>query len=174
MPSKADPRVTKRRITATRVRAVQRDGHQEIQTTQTVDYVDSAQPGLIDATVAHLQELGWEAVEVSEEPDAGPGGYDGATHVPHGNYVEDRPGEFRWVPFDHHLAGTFLAPTGEEYHPEDPAHPNNGGVSPNNPVATMHALGISPTDLRTASVQLNAHPRVQAHVKKQQKLQQKG
>ena len=45
---------------------------------EAVDYV---RPDFLDAYVADAR-LHWQAVEVSEEPDAGPLGYDGPTYVP--------------------------------------------------------------------------------------------
>lgn len=67
--SEIDPRITKRRVTMT-------DAVGGI----AVDYV---RPDFLDAYVADAQTR-WSTVEVSEEPDAGPGGYDGATYVPEG------------------------------------------------------------------------------------------
>lgn len=42
---------------------------------------DYVRPDFLDAYVADAQTK-WQLVEVSEEPDAGPAGYHGATYVP--------------------------------------------------------------------------------------------
>lgn len=77
MPKAApDPRVTKRRVTMRSI-TLAPDGETQL-THQAVDYV---RPDHLDAYVADARTR-WQAVEVSDEPDAGPGGYDGATHVP--------------------------------------------------------------------------------------------
>jgi hypothetical protein len=78
--TKPDPRVTKRRVTMRRVvgRGVDHDGNLVLAEEQAVDYV---RPDHLDAYVADARK-NWQWVEVSEEPDAGPGGYDGATAVP--------------------------------------------------------------------------------------------
>ncbi len=70
-----DPRVTKRRVTMT-TEITGPDGTTVIH--QAVDYV---RPDFLDAYLADASSR-WSTVEVSEEPDAGPGGYDGATIVP--------------------------------------------------------------------------------------------
>lgn len=77
---KADPRVTKRRVTMTSwtVAGVDGDGNPITAQHQVVDYV---RPDHLDAYVAAARG-NWQQVEVSDEPDAGPGGYHGATHVP--------------------------------------------------------------------------------------------
>lgn len=69
-----DDRVDKRRVTMTNVLAVPGG----TQTHQAVDYV---RPDHLDAYVADARTK-WQLVEVSEEPDAGPGGYEGQTAVP--------------------------------------------------------------------------------------------
>lgn len=83
--SKADDRVDKRRVTMTRAVAVIRkdkDGNDvlEAQTLQATDFV---RPDFLDAYVADAATR-WDSVTVSDEPDAGPAGYDGATYVPAG------------------------------------------------------------------------------------------
>jgi hypothetical protein len=85
-----DPRVTKRRVT---MRSVQLGADGALQYRQAVDHV---RPDLLDA---YLAEYGprWQHVEVSDEPDAGPGGYDGATYVP--------------AELDHPLAHTYFPAT---------------------------------------------------------------
>jgi len=69
------PEITKRRVTMTNAIALP-DGKTE--THVAVDYV---RPDHLDAYVTDAR-LRWQLVEVSDEPDAGPGGYDGATFVP--------------------------------------------------------------------------------------------
>ena len=87
------PEITKRRVTMTSVTA---GPGGVVLTHQAVDYV---RPDLLDAYAADASKR-WQQVEVSDEPDAGPGGYDGETHVPAG--------------LDHPLAGqTFPATTPE-------------------------------------------------------------
>lgn len=72
--SKADPRVTKRRVTMRSIVAV--PGGTAVH--EAVDYV---RPDHLDAYVADAQAR-WQVVEVSDDPDAGPAGYEGATAVP--------------------------------------------------------------------------------------------
>lgn len=88
-----DPRVTKRRVTMRSHQVIEEeDGTKKIITTEVVDYV---RPDFLDAYVAAAAP-NWQHIEVSDEPDAGPGGYNGATHVP--------------AELDHPLAGqTFAA-----------------------------------------------------------------
>lgn len=95
----ADPRITKRRVTMTSfvVTGVDDEGKPVVQQHQAVDYV---RPDFLDAYVTDARTR-WQQVEVSDEPDAGPGGYDGATYVPAG--------------LDHPLAGqTFPATNSTE------------------------------------------------------------
>lgn len=73
-------KITKRRVTMRNVMAVpptkeHPSGIAEIVAT---DYV---LPEHLDAYVADAQR-NWQQVEVSDEPDAGPGGYHGATYIP--------------------------------------------------------------------------------------------
>lgn len=90
-PPQPDLRVTKRRVTM-RSAVYAPDG--SLHTHEAVDYV---RPDLLDAYLAAVSG-NWQAVTVSDEPDAGPGGYDGATSVP--------------AHLDHPLAGqTFPATT---------------------------------------------------------------
>lgn len=89
-----DSRVDKRRVTMTSfvVTGVSDDGKPQVNKHEAVDYV---RPDFLDAYVANAQ-ANWQSVVVSDEPDAGPGGYEGATHVP--------------AELDHELAGqTFAA-----------------------------------------------------------------
>lgn len=70
----AKPEITKRRVTMRSV-VLTPDG---VATHEAVDYV---RPDFLEAYVAHARAT-WQLVEVSDEPDAGPGGYGGQTHVP--------------------------------------------------------------------------------------------
>jgi hypothetical protein len=78
--SQPDPRVTKRRVAMINVRAIGVDekGRPLTLTEQAEDYV---RPDLLDAYVADARTR-WQTVTVDPEPDAGPGGYHGQTHVP--------------------------------------------------------------------------------------------
>lgn len=88
-----DARVTKRRVTMTSISALPDGG---VATHQAVDYV---RPDFLDAYVEDARR-NWQTVEVSDEPDAGPGGYHGETNVP--------------AHLDHPLAGQTFAATTEE------------------------------------------------------------
>lgn len=73
-----DQRVTKRRVTMRSASLNPVTGVTEIH--EAVDYV---RPDHLDAYVADARTR-WQHVIVSDEPDAGPGGYEGATVVaPH-------------------------------------------------------------------------------------------
>lgn len=89
MSQKTDERVTKRRVTARSIALAPEAGLPNLEY-ERVDYV---RPDFLDEYVAGLRAAGWQTIEVSEEPDAGPGGYDGATFVPPG--------------LDHPLANTY-------------------------------------------------------------------
>lgn len=80
--AKPDPRITKRRVTMRNV-ALTADG-----VTAEVTAEDYVRPDHLDAYVADARTR-WQYVEVSDEPDAGPGGYEGATHVPASLAVPD-------------------------------------------------------------------------------------
>jgi hypothetical protein len=83
---KTDPRVDKRRVTMTSyTTTVGENGEPITLEHKAVDYV---RPDHLDAYVANARE-NWQHVAVSEEPDAGPGGYDGQTAVPAGLDVPD-------------------------------------------------------------------------------------
>src|SRR4051794_19001921 len=69
-----DPAITKRRVTMRSV-VLTPDG---VATHEAVDYV---RPDFLDAYLADARTR-WQVVEASDLPDAGPGGYHGATHVP--------------------------------------------------------------------------------------------
>lgn len=68
--------ITKRKVTMRSV-TLAADGESLLEH-KAEDYV---RPDHLDAYVADARTK-WQSVEVSEEPDAGPGGYDGATAVP--------------------------------------------------------------------------------------------
>lgn len=93
MADKKDSRIDKRRVTMTNYSTVIVDGKPAISEMRAVDFV---RPDFLDAYVADAQTR-WQTVEVSDEPDAGPGGYDGQTHVP--------------AALDHELAGQTFAAT---------------------------------------------------------------
>jgi len=103
---KTDARVDKRRVTMTNyfVAGVDDQGDPVVAKTEVVDYV---RPDFLDAYVAHARGTDpttgaprWQQVQVSDEPDAGPGGYDGATHVPDA--------------LDHPLAGSTFPATNDQ------------------------------------------------------------
>ena len=87
-----DERITKKRVTMKSV-TLQRDG--TMVTHEATDYV---REDFLDAYVADAQTR-WQYVAVSDEYDAGPGGFDGSTYVPAALDVPD--------------AGTFYEATGE-------------------------------------------------------------
>jgi hypothetical protein len=83
--TKPEPEVTKRRVTMTSVTATvepdpDRPGETQI-VTRRMQATDFVRPDILDAYVADARTR-WQVVEVSDEPDAGPAGYHGATHVP--------------------------------------------------------------------------------------------
>lgn len=71
----AEPEVTKRKVT---MRSISLGPDGAVMTTVAEDYV---RPDFLDAYVAAARAK-WQEVTVSDEPDAGPAGYHGATHVP--------------------------------------------------------------------------------------------
>jgi len=78
-----EPEVTKRRVTMRSAvipagAVPDKDGRMPVQIHEAVDYV---RPDFLDAYVVAAR-ANWQSVEVSEEPDAGPGGYHGQTVVP--------------------------------------------------------------------------------------------
>jgi hypothetical protein len=75
MANKTDPRVTKRKVI---MRSVMLDQNGDTVLHHAEDYV---RPDFLDAYVADAKTK-WQSVTVSDEPDAGPGGYEGETHVP--------------------------------------------------------------------------------------------
>ena len=80
--AKTDPRVTKKRVTMSSVRL---DPNGKTVTETATDFV---RPDHLEAYVADAQTR-WQSVQVSDEPDAGPGGYEGETRVPEGLAVPD-------------------------------------------------------------------------------------
>lgn len=99
------PEITKRRVTMRNFVAV---SPTEVHTHEAVDYVT---PDFLDAYVEDAR-LRWQSVEVSEEPDAGPGGYHGQTVVPGPSGDPNNPDEF--LPgLKHPAAGTVRAATQE-------------------------------------------------------------
>lgn len=74
--TKTDERVTKRRVTMRNAAIDPTDPRKTI-ITEATDFV---RPDFLDAYVADARTR-WQSVEVSDEPDAGPAGYDGPTFV---------------------------------------------------------------------------------------------
>ena len=74
--AEVDPRITKRKVTMRGITSTLLPGG-KIHTLehQAVDYVPVE---MLDAYVADAQTR-WQLVEVGDEPDAGPAGYDGDT-----------------------------------------------------------------------------------------------
>lgn len=72
---KVDPRVDKRRV---EMSSVTKDASGQIVEHKATDYV---RPDHLEAYVA-VAKTRWQSVIVSDEPDAGPGGYHGQTAVP--------------------------------------------------------------------------------------------
>lgn len=91
--AKDDPRVTKRRVTMKSVVLGPDD------TVYNVERVDYIRPDVLDAFLAWARQ-NWQQVTVAEKPDAGPGGYHGATHIP--------------AELDHPLAGETFKATPEK------------------------------------------------------------
>lgn len=75
MSSTDEEVITKRKVTMTNISALPDGGVAEM---VAVDYV---RPDHLDVYVEDARK-NWQTVEVSEEPDAGPGGYHGVTAVP--------------------------------------------------------------------------------------------
>lgn len=71
-----DPRIDKRRVTM--LNPKMGPNGETLDPERAVDYV---RPDFLDAYVADARTR-WASVTVSDEPDAGPGGYEGATWVP--------------------------------------------------------------------------------------------
>ena len=127
------PQVTKRRVhMANRIVTSEVDDsgnrHDVIRLLEATDYV---RPDILDAYVADARRR-WEIVEVSDEPDAGPAGYDGPTFVPFGvqQPIYDRDGNVErveWHEFPHELAGTYYPATGCKNCDHAPEHPLGDG-----------------------------------------------
>jgi len=78
---------------------------------------------VLEAYLAMARQ-GWQSVTVSDEPDAGPAGYHGQTHIPEGLTIPADPianTPARHVPLDHPLAGVTVEAT------EPPAEPKKSG-----------------------------------------------
>jgi hypothetical protein len=91
------PEITKCKVTMTTYgTVVSESGDVQVTKTEAVDYV---RPDFLEAYVADAQAR-WQHVAVSDEPDAGPAGYHGQTHVP--------------AHLDHPLAGQTFAATQED------------------------------------------------------------
>lgn len=82
MVKKTDARVTKRRVTMTSIRLA---ANGDTVTEEAVDYV---RPDHLEVYVADARTR-WQNVTVSDEPDAGPAGYQGATTVAAGLNLPD-------------------------------------------------------------------------------------
>lgn len=96
----ADETITKRKVTGTNVTVRSIDPVTGELTYDRHEFTDYVRPDILDAYLADARTR-WQIVAVSDEPDAGPAGYHGATHVPAG--------------LEHPLAGqTFDATTPEE------------------------------------------------------------
>lgn len=93
-----DETITKRKVTLTNVVEVPvSDDFPNGSATHVVE--DYVRPDYLDAYVKDAKTR-WQIVTVSDEPDAGPAGYHGATHVPEG--------------LDHELAGQTFAATDKD------------------------------------------------------------
>lgn len=101
---KPDPRVTKRRVT---MRSISLGPEGEQLETIAKDYV---RPDFLEAYVRVAKDR-WQHVTVSDEPDAGPAGFDGPTYVPATYTVRDTEGIRHIRAFPHPLAGTYYPAT---------------------------------------------------------------
>lgn len=136
MPKKRTdtPEVTKRRVhMVNRVVTSEVDDkgnrHDVIRYLEATDYV---RPDYLDAYVNDARRR-WEIVEVGEQPDAGPAGYDGATFIPFGvqKPIYDRDGNVErveWHEFPHEQAGTYFPATDCKDCDHAPEHPLDSGV----------------------------------------------
>jgi hypothetical protein len=90
------PQITKRRVTM-RTSSLLANG--ELATTEIVDYVRPNFDGEPEDTTGYLDNYvadarnRWQYVEVSDEPDAGPAGYDGDTTI-HPHLIGKTPADF--------------------------------------------------------------------------------
>lgn len=129
---KTDERVTKRRVTMTNRTIVDEmddngNTHTKITDTTAVDFV---RPDLLDVYVADAKRR-WETVVVSDEPDAGPAGYDGPTFVPFGTFhrvlkADGTVARTEWHEFEHELAGSYFPATEDDDGEDAPQHPVTG------------------------------------------------
>ena len=95
-----DTTITKRRVTGVNVTVKSIDPDTGEVTFDRHDFTDYVRPDFLDAYLADARTR-WQLVTVTDEPDAGPAGYHGATHVP--------------ANLEHPLAGqTFSATTPEK------------------------------------------------------------
>lgn len=80
MAQKIDPRITKKRVTMTSAVILPpgEDGQIRSGQVQAIDYV---REDILDAYVDNAKSS-WDLVQVSEEYDAGPLGFDGPTYIP--------------------------------------------------------------------------------------------
>lgn len=87
MTTSTDPRIDKRRVTmrSVVVTGTDKKGKPVTELHEATDYV---RPDHLEAYVADAQQR-WQHVDVSDEPDAGPGGYHGQTAVPAALSVPD-------------------------------------------------------------------------------------
>lgn len=84
--SKTDERIDKRCVTMTNYVVVKTDDGPKVYIMEVKDYVG---PDYLDEYLEVANAINpatglpkWESVEVSKEPDAGPGGYHGETNIP--------------------------------------------------------------------------------------------
>ena len=95
----SDETITKRKVTMRSIVAVE-PSPERPDGILTIEASDFVRPDFLDAYLADAR-LRWQSVTVSDEPDAGPAGFHGETHVPDA--------------LAHPLAGqTFAATTPEE------------------------------------------------------------
>lgn len=102
--SEPDPRVTKRRVTMRSI-SLGPEG-----TTLEIVRTDYVRPDFLESYLVVARQL-HQQVEVSDEPDAGPAGYDGPTFVPASYPVRGSDGRIEHRPFPHPLAGTYYPAT---------------------------------------------------------------
>jgi hypothetical protein len=100
-----DPRVDKRKVT---MRSVVLGADGIVHTIEAADYV---RPDILDAYLADVRG-NWQYVEVSDTPDAGPGGYEGATFIPPHLPVRDAGTYYAQAGLDEATAGGIAADLG--------------------------------------------------------------
>jgi hypothetical protein len=79
-PDTDEPTPTKRRVTMRNVLAVPPTENNPVGVAN-IEATDYVLPEHLDAYMADARTR-WAVVEVSDEPDAGPGGYHGPTYIP--------------------------------------------------------------------------------------------